>query len=260
MWRYGDVAVATQAAHHICSHEARLIQSTDAIKRAARRQAWYNQTEGDNKTYNIFGRINSLPRRTTDEEADGGSLTQTVSSPTQQQRSAGIDPNNEFGGAKKATTFPRGPPGDMPPRAYEAAEPMTSPNEKEEHGLGSNSSGSARVNSEAQQDGIVDRSVGAEGGPRKRKLRKFIPFMGKKDEENEDDLRRTDTTESKKKNWPKPTIGTQLKAVFGSWINLMLVFVPVGIALHEISSVSRIVVFVMGVYLKSNLLLKGSSC
>lgn len=69
--------------------------------------------------------------------------------------------------------------------------------------------------------------------------------MGKKSEEDEDELQRTDTSASKKKNWPKPTISTQFKAVFGSWINLMLVFVPIGIALHEVDSVSRIVVFVL---------------
>lgn len=76
-------------------------------------------------------------------------------------------------------------------------------------------------------------------------MRKFIPFMGKKDDEEEQELQRADTSESRKKKHPKLTIGSQIKAVFGSWINLMLVFVPVGIALHEVSSVSRIVVFVI---------------
>jgi Ca2+:H+ antiporter len=76
-------------------------------------------------------------------------------------------------------------------------------------------------------------------------MRKFIPFMGKKDDEDEQELQRADTSESRKKKHPKLTIGSQIKAVFGSWINLMLVFVPVGIALHEVESVSRIVVFVI---------------
>lgn len=189
--------------------------------------------------------MNANPRRRTDEE-DGGGLTHTMSSPIDRQRSADFGPDDaEFGGAKKAGTFPTGPPGNMPPRAQEAVEPMASPNEKEEHGLGSNSTGSGSYPAESQPDGIVDRSVGSEAGPRKRKMRKFIPFMSKKGEEDEQDLQRADTSESQKKKRPKLTIGSQFKAVFASWINLMLVFVPVGIALHEVHSVSRVVVFII---------------
>jgi len=163
-----------------------------------------------------------------------------MSSPIDQRRSVENPEMEDYGGTKKAGTFPAGPPGNLPTRAQEVNEPMKSPNEKDEHGLGSNSSAS-----EPQQDGIVDRSVGAEAGPRKRKMRKFIPFMSKKDDEDQQELQRADTSESRKKKHPKLTIGSQFKAVFGSWINLMLVFVPVGIALHEIHSVSRIVVFVI---------------
>ena len=188
-----------------------------------------------------------MPRRATDPEADGGALSHTVSSPLEQHRTADFEADG-FGGTKKAGTFPTGPPGNMPPRTYEAAEPMTTSNEKDEDRLDSNSSGSARLHSEAPQNGIVDRSVGAEGGPRKRKMRKFIPFMGKKhgeDGEDETELQRTETGESKKKHWPKPTVGSQLKAVFASWINLMLVFVPIGIALKQVDGVNGIVVFIM---------------
>jgi len=188
-----------------------------------------------------------MPRRATDPEADGGTLVHTVSSPIEQHRPADFEADG-FGGTKKAGTFPTGPPGNMPPRTYEAAEPLTTSNEKDEDRLGSNSSGSARLHSEIPQDSVVDRSVGAEGGPRKRKMRKFIPFMGKKhgeDGEEETELRRTETGESKKKHWPKPTVGSQFKAVFASWINIMLIFVPVGIALKQVGTVNGIVVFIM---------------
>jgi len=223
----------------------KLTCTSDSIKSAARRQAWYNQQDGDNKTYNFFGRMNSNPRRRADEE-DGGALTHTMSSPIDQRRSADYNPDvDDFGGTKKAGTFPTGPSENMPPRAREASEPMTSPNEKDEHGLGSNSSASARLPSESQENGITDRSVGSEAGPRKRKMRKFIPFMNKKGDEDEQDLQRADTSESHKKKHPKLTIGSQFKAVFASWINLMLVFVPIGIALHEVKSVDRVAVFVV---------------
>jgi hypothetical protein len=161
--------------------------------------------------------MNSNPRRQTDVE-DGGALTQTMSSPIDQRPSADYNPGvDDFGGTKKAGTFPTGPSENIPPRAREASEPMTSANEKDEHGLGSNSSGSARLPMETQQNGIVDRSVGAESGPRKRKMRKFIPFMGKKGDDDEQDLQRADTTESRKKKHPKLSIASQLKAVCSGW-------------------------------------------
>ena len=111
-----------------------------------------------------------MPRRATDPEADGGGLAHTMSSPLEQQRPTDFEADN-FGGTKKAGTFPPGPPGSMPPRTFEAVEPMATPKEKDEDRLDSNSSGSARLHSEAPQDGITDRSVGTEGGPRKRKMR-----------------------------------------------------------------------------------------
>jgi Ca2+:H+ antiporter len=168
-----------------------------------------------------------------------------MSSPMDRERSADFPENDDFGGTKKAGTFPAGPQVNLPPRAREASEAMPSPNEKDEHGLGSNSSGSARAPLDAHQGGVVDRSVGDDAGPRKRKMRKFIPFMSKKGDEDEQDLQRADTSESRKKNHPKLSIASQLRAVFASWINIMLVFVPVGIALHEVSSVSRVVVFIV---------------
>lgn len=195
----------------------------------------------------MFGRMKPNPRKIPDEEAaDGGRLTHTVSSPLAHERPADYEvENNGYGGTKKAGTFPAGPPGNMPRRSKEASEPMASPNEKDEQRIDSNTSSSARVPSEPQQGGFVERSIGAEDGPRKRRLRAFVPFLGKKHDEDEEELQRTNTSESTKKKWPKPTIATQFKAVFGSWINLMLVFVPVGIALEQVHSVSRIVVFVI---------------
>ncbi|KAF2861843.1 calcium/proton exchanger, partial [Piedraia hortae CBS 480.64] len=76
---------------------------------------------------------------------------------------------------------------------------------------------------------------------RKRKSRKFLPW--KKDETGAD-MERTNTSLSQKKKFPKLSIMSQIRAVFGSWINIMLVFVPVGIAL-EYAHVNKILVFIM---------------
>ena len=116
------------------------------------------------------------------------------------------------------------------------------PNEKTSKDV-SSSSESTKV----EQDGPIDSSVGpndTDGKPRKRKLRKFIPFMKNKEEQ---DPERTDETKDEKKKRRNPnnlTIMGQLKAVFGSWINILLIFVPVGIAL-EYAGVNKVVVFVV---------------
>lgn len=54
----------------------------------------------------------------------------------------------------------------------------------------------------------------------------------------------SDTLRSKKKKYPKIPWLQQVKAVLYSWVNVLLVFVPVGIAL-EYSGVNKIIVFVI---------------
>ncbi|KAF1985137.1 calcium/proton exchanger [Aulographum hederae CBS 113979] len=73
-----------------------------------------------------------------------------------------------------------------------------------------------------------------------------MPF-GKKYEEEDPDVQRTDTSESKK-NWPKLTFGSQVRAVlFPQWltINWLLFLAPVGIALANVGGIDPIVVFVV---------------
>ncbi|KAF2482964.1 Sodium/calcium exchanger protein-domain-containing protein [Neohortaea acidophila] len=72
-----------------------------------------------------------------------------------------------------------------------------------------------------------------------------MPWKKEKDQDSSD-LEETDTEDSSKKTRKNPniTLWSQVRAVFGSWINLLLVFVPAGIALH-FSGVNRVVVFVI---------------
>ena len=222
----------------------------DAIKKAARREAWYHNNDPDQpRTYNFWGRVNTRPHKSTDEESAPGSLqhTQTENdagpSPVEERRrKSWQNESNEFNGPQKSGTFPQGPQGWMPrSQDRNIDETITSSEESKDSGE------LMDMKPQERETGITERSTGPQDGngkPRKRKWRKFIPF--KKDKEEDDELERKETTESekKKKNWPKPTIMQQVKAVFGSWINLMLVFVPVGIAL-EYAGINKIVVFVI---------------
>jgi hypothetical protein len=71
------------------------------------------------------------------------------------------------------------------------------------------------------------------------------PFVSKRDEEEKSDLQRTDTSMLYQKKHLEPAIGPRFTAIFASRINFLLVFVPIGIALHEVKSVDRVTIFVL---------------
>nr|OQO06858.1 hypothetical protein B0A51_17977 [Rachicladosporium sp. CCFEE 5018] len=224
----------------------------DTIKRAARRQAWYHNNDGDNTTYNPFGRGNA-PRRTRDLESnsrDGGVLEHTATendavSPIEAKRRSGYNAEKEgFGGPKHAGTYPASSSNAQPQRSSFEESEFQGPNslEKEEKASGISGSTVAPTETRSPPNGVVEQSVGGSEGAKKRKSRKFhIPFTKKKEEEGGEPVERS---ESYKKNHPKLSIMSQAKAVFGSYINILLIAVPVGIAL-EYAHVNKIAVFVV---------------
>lgn len=207
-----------------------------SIKKAARREAWFNNLDDpENKTYNLFGRYR--PKRSRDEEnGSNGELTHVstendATSPLEaRRRKSNAADNAPFSGPRRAGTFPEGPAsnGTVPP-SRDRSDDVTS-----SEGMSKDSSEKSDPTAAGSDatNGEIHRSVGprdAEGGARKRRARKFMPW--KKSEDDHPDVQRTDTSESKKKR-PKLTFMGQFKAVFGSWINVLLVMVPVGIALN----------------------------
>ncbi|TKA66576.1 hypothetical protein B0A55_08268, partial [Friedmanniomyces simplex] len=225
-----------------------------AIKKAARREAWYGSEQPDagrTINYNPFSRVSTHRQRKQQhvEEGDVNRLSTVRSendvgpSPIEAKRKEAWTAN---GGPSKAPTFPAGPSGRLPENRYQ--------NEKSDDILSgedtSKGSSEKPLSSGAPTDeptGNVDRSVGTEGGARNRKGGKFRKFMPWKQSAPEDDqdIQRTDTSESKGKKFKhKPTFMSMFKAVFGSWINILLVAVPVGIALEYVK-INKVVVFVI---------------
>ena len=210
----------------------------DSIKKAARREAWYHNNDGETKTYNIFGRMNARPRRVRDEESSPLHHVNTendAQSPVEARRNESYQNDREgFEGPHKSSTFPEGPKGN---RGYmPTEEKIEEPTSSEE----------SKDSNEKTNTGLIDQSVGPqnpENKARKRKSRKFW----KKEEGEGPDLARQGTEgtqDSKKNDQPKPTFWSQVKAVFGSWINILLVFVPVGIAV-EYAGVNKVAVFII---------------
>ncbi|KAK5136602.1 hypothetical protein LTR08_002616 [Meristemomyces frigidus] len=215
----------------------------DAIKKAARREAWYTDDgEPPTRSYNPFGRLGIRQKKLRDEEGGGRGLEHVVT-----ENDAGPSPieskrrqEHKFSGIKKAGTFPDSPDDNVGlPTNWEKSEdaPLSA-----DASQGSSDRPFTNRETKETPDSVGDSSVGPDGGARKRKHRKFMPW--KKVDDSNADVQRADTSESKKKNRRKIPVMSQFKAVFYSWINILLIFVPVGIAL-EYAKVNKVVVFVV---------------
>jgi hypothetical protein len=96
--------------------------------------------------------------------------------------------------------------------------------------------------SKKDEEDEVDRSNRSESGPMKRRLRKAASSMGNENDQEENELQHTDTSESQHYEF---LIDSQFKAILAFRINILLVLVPIIIALHEVGCVNRVTVFVV---------------
>jgi Ca2+:H+ antiporter len=212
----------------------------DALKRRAHGTGWYNDDDDEDtrKTFNPWAR--SRPRKLRDPEGGSGlhhaPTEGEVSSPGQEERIKNFQGEDGIPPKSRVATFP----GDWP----------KSPNDNEDNGI--NHVNHVKLPSlppddnTAKETEIEEAETPAEHkGLRKRKRDKLMPWRmaGKED--------RDEKREEKKKTQPSTahlTVIQQVKNVFLSWINLMLVFVPVGIAMGNVPSLKHgqpVVVFVI---------------
>ena len=85
-------------------------------------------------------------------------------------------------------------------------------------------------------------------GARNRKRGSLLTKLRPKRPKGEDDERDLKPAESRRSKSQRFTVALQIRStILNPWINILLVMVPVpvGIALHFISSVSRVAVFVV---------------
>ena len=218
----------------------------DKIKHAARRSAWHNQDDDPPYSrYNPFGRMNPRGRTGVDTE-NGLHLVQSApdASPVDAH---GKSIDAELGQhPHHNNTFPMTAEDGYANQSRDVGSFEKSlPAEKANSGQTSDTMPSSTI---AQSAGPAS----TDGKPRKRKLRAFLPFGKKKDDDSELERMNTDKSEKSKKKRPKLSFMSQFKAVFGSWINILLVFVPIGIALNyalphdaEANKTNGIIIFVM---------------
>lgn len=192
---------------------------TDSIRSKARKTAWYND-DPNVKSYNIFGRVKTNSVQHKDVES-GRALTH-VSSEGDADSPGAAARRKEFGNigdSRRVETFPASPIDDKTIQngGYHREEPVPAPAASE------------------HKPTMTTR------------LRKVL-HMSNKDNDQNGDLEHTGTRQKSKrkrgKKYKKIPFGSQLKAVFASWINVLLIFVPIGLGI-EYSNVNGILSFVM---------------
>lgn len=202
----------------------------DAIRSQARQVAW-RYTDGEKRNYNPFARTSKGRNRAIDEEESIRHVRTADSVPSREEQDRRDKNQREFPPPHHADTAP-------PTSAVTEHAPRNmfsnGPEEKESSDLstgekGDLSSGSHNTTDNAAVGESTESSRSVEDGkPRKRKFLRF----GKDKKDEDDSLERSDTGKSKKRKQPNITAWGMFKAtVFGSWVNVLLVAVPVGIAI-----------------------------
>jgi len=220
----------------------------DKYRAAAKRQAWYDDDHPDAPpNYNPFRKIRTRSKDPSDEE--------NLASRTRTYRSDNFAPNSveeerrsrNLDGVTVPThadTMPSSVPSSSKPPVNgfmsdvndfeQSPHPVEHDREKEDSQDSGAVSGETVIGSESPTNG-------------KTRHRKF-PYIGKKskvggDEEVEKPRRQSSLFRS---DTQKFTAVSQLRAtLLNSYINILLVFVPIGIAVNYVPGVSRVGVFVI---------------
>ena len=199
----------------------------DKHRAAARYAAWYN---GENETtLNPFQKINVRRRRKADEEDGLRSRTnQSESAFPQSIELMRRDQDHLSSGPQHANTMPSSAGGGGPSTIKEA--PLEEAPLEEESKEPSQDSGTG-----------TSQTIVEDGESKSFRNRFHLP--GRKKPSNSE-FQRTETTESKKDK-PKFTAMGQIKAtILNSYINILLVMVPAGIAVNY-TKANPIAIFVV---------------
>ncbi|KAL9120247.1 MAG: hypothetical protein Q9187_003196, partial [Circinaria calcarea] len=218
------------------------------IKRTARQSAWYAEEDGK-PNYNPFAKVRARSRNTSSHDIESGVGTGHLAREGT-YRSADFAPplietnrQSAYGpdtiGTNHANTMPADGRVRNQPSSSRAL--PTNPENDPEKDRKENSQDSAATT----DDTLIDENRTGDSQARKRKSGGLMSKLHlKRGEKSDTELERTTTGKSKK---PKQhfTLISQIRGtLFNSWINVLLIAVPVGIALN-FAGVPPIAVFVV---------------
>ncbi len=194
----------------------------DKHRAAARYQAWYS--EENERNLNPFQKLHGPRRRKADEE-DGLHAAKTNQSESAFPQSIELKRRGEdhtSSGPRYANTMPSSAGGAGPSTLKEAPAEEETKDPSQDSGTG------------------TSQTVVAEEEP--RSFRRRLPFFGHKGKDNTGEQR---TTTSESKQPKKFTAMGQIRAtLLNSYINILLIAVPVGIAVNY-AKINPVVVFVV---------------
>lgn len=220
------------------------IGNTDRYRSAAKRQAWYDDPDGP-PSYNPFGKVRSRGHPITRDDEESATRTATTQSENflttpveQRRRSHSLE---EYQVPKHADT--------MPHPSVTANGGPSLPKETSEV------NGESNVESQDLGTATSDRKIEpvksepaskATGATRRRNLN---PFRGNKEEAEAPEIQQKERKHrrlfKRSKDTQKFSAMSQIRAtLFNSYINVLLIFVPVGIAVHY-AGIAPVGVFVI---------------
>ena len=226
-----------------------MISNPDKYRAAAKQAAWYSEQDDPNPNYNPFAKVRTRTKapgqtdqaNTLQPPPTNRSESQLTHSIEVQRRSEILDALQQ---PKHADTMPSSsqPSSSKSPVEGEKTSVKDfSPDHQNSQDSGTTES-STVVESEA-------KSEEKQGKPRRRFTKQF-PFVSKpKKEEDEENVAGVKKTRTRSgllgKGTQKFTAKSQLRnTLFNSWINVLLVFVPIGIAVN-FANVPKVGVFVI---------------
>ena len=222
---------------------------TDKYRAAAKQAAWYSQGDDPNPNYNPFAKTRSRTKDPAQADVENGlrptnrSESELTPSIELQRRSQNQEALQQ---PKHADTMPSSSQpssGKSPVESQPSVKDFSrDPEKSQDSGTTENST---VLDSEATVVDPEAESGVKEGKPRRRITKKF-PFISKPREEEDGDMKKSRTRSSLwRKDNHKFTAASQLRAtLFNSWINVLLVFVPVGIAVN-FTNIAPVAVFVI---------------
>ena len=228
---------------------------TDKYRAAAKQAAWYSELDDPNPNYNPFAKIRSRTKGPAQADEENG-LRPPPTNRSESELTPSIEllrrsQNQEaLQQPKHAETMPSSSqPSSQPSSGKSPVERQSSvkdfiqePEKSQDSGT---TEGSTVVDSETTVAGPEAESGVRAGKPRRRITKRF-PFISKPKEGDTDEKKpRTRSSSLFRKVDHKFTFASQLRAtLFNSWINVLLVFVPVGIAVN-FTNISPVGVFVI---------------
>ena len=236
--------------------------ATDKYRAAAKQAAWYSEHDDPNPNYNPFRKTRTRPKDLGQADDENG-LQPPLTNRSESQLTPSIELQRRLSNQealqqqfKHADTMPSSSKTSTQP--FEQSSSGISPVDKQSS-IKDFSRDNEKSQDSGQGSGTTDSStaVGStepkaevkEGKPRRRFTKKF-PFVTNPKKEGDaelgEDAKRVKTGSSLfGKETQQFTAASQLRAtVLNSWINVLLIFVPIGIAVN-FANVPKVGVFVI---------------